>query len=45
MKIQSLIDEVMSEICEKYCKWPEQSENMEELMKEHCKNCPIVVKL
>ena len=42
--LQRLEDEVKSvkiEICKDICKWPEQADNEDELLTEHCEDCPL----
>lgn len=40
--VTELIDEVLSEICSNYCKWPDQVENLVELLDKYCENCPLL---
>ena len=38
--IPQILDEIASEICDKYCRFPYEISDEEELMKK-CENCPI----
>jgi len=43
--IEKLIDnigKVTEEICEKCCKWREQMGDTDELLEEHCEECPMM---
>ena len=41
--VVNVIEEVMNEVCDKYCKFPEQytDEDEEKLYEKHCNNCPL----
>ena len=41
--VVNIIQKVIEEMCNKYCKFPEQysEEDEEKLYDEHCKNCPL----
>ena len=47
VKVTEILDHVAAEICDKYCKWPEQykDDNGDELecklYDEHCEKCPL----
>jgi hypothetical protein len=48
IKVTEILDHVGYEICQNYCKYPEQykdektGEELEtKLYEEHCKNCPL----
>ena len=45
MTISEQIEEIASEICRNYCKypdtWDEEAEGMELCESDHCKNCPL----
>ena len=43
--VTQIIGEVVEDICNNYCKWPdlwdEEAEGMELTDSEHCRNCPL----
>ena len=40
--VSEIIEDVKAEICDNYCKYPEQWVDKEgEMMDEICKNCPL----
>lgn len=41
--VVNIIQEVIEEICDNHCKFPDQysEENEERLYEEHCDNCPL----
>lgn len=45
MSSKDIINQVIEEMCDKYCKWSEQwneeAEGMALIDSEHCKNCPL----
>lgn len=42
MRIIDILDQIKTEICDKYCKWPEQYDiDDDALIDEHCNNCPL----
>ena len=47
VKVSEILDHIGAEICDKYCKWPEQykdekGDEMEcKLYDEHCEKCPL----
>lgn len=45
--IPQLLEDIASEICDHYCKYPEQyqGDKQDDLFNEHCDNCPLVCKL
>lgn len=42
--IHEMIDEIFEDLCDNYCKYPEQytEETEDDLYKEHCDNCPMM---
>ena len=50
LNIKKAVQEACSEICDKYCKWPDSYDltNMDEdeaawvLYEEHCNHCPLL---
>lgn len=38
--IPQILEEIVSEVCDKYCRFPYEISDEEELMKK-CENCPI----
>ena len=42
-KVVSVIENVCEEICNHYCKWPEQygADEYEDLLEEKCNFCPL----
>lgn len=40
--IPEMIEEIIAEICDKYCKWPNICEYEDELYEKHCKDCPTM---
>ena len=38
-----ILEEVINEMCNKHCKFPDMytEENEDDLYKEHCDNCPL----
>lgn len=47
IRVSEILDHMAGEICDKYCKWPEQykddtGEELEtKLYDEHCEKCPL----
>ena len=43
--VTQIIEEVVEEMCNHYCKWPglwdEKKEGMELCESDHCKECPL----
>lgn len=39
--IVHILTDVCAEMCDKYCKYPDMCECEDELMDEHCENCPL----
>ena len=39
--VNEIIEEVKCEICDKYCRYPFEIEDEEELLKFYCENCPL----
>ena len=43
--VTQILEEVVEEMCNHYCKWPdlwdEEAEGMELIDSEHCQNCPL----
>ena len=43
--VTQIIEGVVEEMCNNYCKWPnlwdEEAEGMELSDSEHCRNCPL----
>lgn len=44
MKISEILEIIANEICDKYCKYPEQytEDRFDDLLEERCKNCPLM---
>lgn len=36
-----IIEEVKSDICDKYCKYPEQYDNNDEMLRDVCEACAL----
>ena len=48
--IMQQLEEIMSDVCDNYCKWPEHyncsvynDEAFEKLIEEKCDNCPLTL--
>lgn len=42
MRITDILDQIETEICNNYCKWPEQYDKDDDsLIEEVCNNCPL----
>ena len=41
--VHNILEEVIEEMCEKHCKFPEMytGENEDELYEKHCDGCPL----
>lgn len=39
--VADIINEVVTEICDHYCKYPEKYADYEEMLKEQCEDCPL----
>ena len=39
--ITDLLAEIAAEICNKYCKYPDACEDVFELHKQYCQDCPV----
>lgn len=42
MTVPQLLDKISGEICDKYCKFPDQAKDEDELFKNHCDKCPVL---
>ena len=42
--VHQMIDEVAKKICDDYCRYPHLCNTQDELMEQHCNDCPIVVR-
>lgn len=42
MTVPQLLDKITSEMCDKYCKFPDQAKDVDELLKNHCDKCPLL---
>ena len=40
--IPQLLDKIAGEMCDKYCKFPDQEKDEDELFKKHCDKCPML---
>ena len=40
-KLEDEVESVKVDICKDICKWPEQADNEDELLTEHCEDCPL----
>lgn len=41
MSVTDIIEEVKTDICDKYCKYPEQYDNYDEMLRDVCENCAL----
>lgn len=41
IKVTDILSVVAEEICDGYCKWPEQYDNEYKLYDERCNKCPL----
>ena len=41
MSVTQIIEEVKSDICDKYCKYPEQYDDDDEMLRDVCENCAL----
>ena len=39
--VHNILVEVIDEMCDKYCKFPEQYRGDDELYEKHCGGCPL----
>jgi hypothetical protein len=39
--VQDIIEDVKSDICDKYCKYAAEADDTVKLMAEHCDKCPL----
>lgn len=39
--ITELLEEIAGEICDKYCKYTDACEDLDELYKQYCHDCPL----
>ena len=39
--VADIINEVVTEICDYYCKYPEQYKDYDDMLDEQCKDCPL----
>jgi hypothetical protein len=42
MTIPAQLEKITSEMCDKYCKFPDQAKDEDELFKNHCDKCPML---
>lgn len=42
MTVPQLLDKIAGEMCDKYCKFPDQAKDEDELFKNHCDKCPML---
>ncbi len=42
MTVPQLLDKISGEMCDKYCKFPDQAKDEDELFKNHCDKCPML---
>lgn len=42
MTVPRLLDKISGEMCDKYCKFPDQAKDEDELFKNHCDKCPML---
>ena len=42
MTVPQLLDKIAGEVCDKYCKFPDQAKDEDELFKNHCDKCPML---
>ena len=42
MTVPQLLDKIAGEMCDKYCKFPDQAKDEDELFKKHCDKCPML---
>lgn len=42
MTIPEQLDKIAGEMCDKYCKFPDQAKDEDELFKNHCDKCPML---
>ena len=42
MTVPQLLDKISGEMCDKYCKFPDQAKDEDELFKNHCDKCPLL---
>ena len=40
-KLEDEVESVKIDICKDICKWPDRVSDVEELMIQHCENCPL----
>lgn len=44
--IGKVLEDICSDICDNYCKWPEKyetdNESQERMYEEHCDKCPLL---
>ena len=39
--VTEILEEVKNEICDNYCKYPEEYEDYEDMLKERCEDCVL----
>ena len=39
--IPEIIEEIKEQICDKYCKYPGEYKDPDELIEKECENCPL----
>lgn len=40
-KVVSVIEDVIMEICEEYCKYPIEYADFDEMLEKQCEDCPL----